>query len=1168
MRLKHVKLAGFKSFVDPTTVTFPGNRCAVVGPNGCGKSNIIDAVRWVMGESSAKQLRGESLTDVIFNGSNTRKPTVVASIELVFDNSDRRIGGEYAAYSEIAIRRQVNREAQSTYYLNGTKCRRRDILDIFLGTGFGPRSYSIIEQGMISQLVEAKPDDLRTYLEEAAGISKYKERRRETENRIRHTQENLDRLNDLREELERQLAHLKRQARAAERFRELKEEERRLTAELHGLMLTAQDAELEQRQARISELETLVEQVTAERQGAETATVTAREQREESNEQFNEVQGRFYRLGAEIARLEEAIQFNEERVRQLAQDLETVQQRRSEAARQLEMDDGEIARLRGELETVTPQVEEATENDRAAAEALQALEADEQRWQASWEAFSGRAAENQRTAEVQASRVEHLGQVLQRLRARSAQLEADEQGVPVVPGAEVATLAEGITQLEADLRAHDVDLDRCLNDLAAAREDLLLKEQVLEDGRGEVQNLRHELASLQAVQQAALGRDYSETAGWLEEQGLAGAQRLGESLAVVPGWEQAVETVLASDLQALQVPNAAVYVDALASLPAGEVTLLEGTCAPEQENADLPTLASLVRSDGVSLGGLLAGILVADSVETALAHRRKLAAGQSIITRSGLWFGPDWLRMSRREGDASGVIERGQLLEELTLQVEEAEKSLAELQGGAQAGRDRVTQLESERARLQERLAQLNAELGKLRTDHGVHQVRMEEADARRRRMAQEREELAGQIAAEQERLDASRGELTRLEVERETMAGERATLTENRDAATAALTVARQRARETRDAFHNLNGQAQNLRSRLTASETARERLVAQRSELDEREASLRAGIETSNTPIPELRQELETQLASRHTVEQELATVRARLDELDGQIRKLEADRNGADGRLTDVRGKLETARVERQGVVVSRQNTQEQFDATGFELAMIRAELAEDASVPVWRESLEKLGQRITRLGPINLAAIEEFDQQSERKVYLDAQYEDLTTALETLQAAIRKIDKETRSRFKETFDAVNTRLGELFPKVFGGGHAYLELTGEDLLDTGVSLMARPPGKRNASVHLLSGGEKAMTAVALIFAIFQLNPSPVCLLDEVDAPLDDSNVVRFANLIKDMSADVQFVVITHNKITMEMADHLMGVTMHEPGVSRLVSVDVEEASALAAV
>ncbi|MDP6374851.1 MAG: chromosome segregation protein SMC [Pseudomonadales bacterium] len=1166
MRLKHIKLAGFKSFVDPTTVTFPGNRCSVVGPNGCGKSNIIDAVRWVMGESSAKQLRGENLTDVIFNGSNSRKPTSAASIELIFDNSAGRIGGEYAAYAEISIRRQVTRDAQSAYFLNGSKCRRRDILDIFLGTGFGPRTYSIIEQGMISQLVEAKPEELRVYLEEAAGVSKYKERRRETEKRIRHTNENLERIKDIREELGRQLDRLQRQAKAAVRYRELKEEERRVTAELHVLRLRDLSAELDAHRASIRGLEIELARHQAEQRGVDADIEKTRVEHAQASEEFNRVQGEFYQLGGDIGRIEEAIQFNTERVQQLELDLEGVSQRGEETARQLDMDRAQIDELNAAIAALNPRLEAAHAEDDEASGALSGLEARDKEMQSAWDEFAQAASANEREAEVQTSRIDHLEQLLQRLRPRLDALVEEAELPSPLGSAHVDELAEEIESAERNHQALEFDIDRCLTELGRAREEVLSRERVLDEARGEVQGLRHELASLEAVQRAALGRIDQGAEIWLTEQGLEHAERLGESLSVAPGWERAVEMVLGEFLQALRVKDVSDYAAALVDVTDGHVTLIEERVF-SPSHGELPDLASLVVNDELGVGSVLHGVFAAEATEVAMSVRDTLHPGQSAITREGFWVGPDWIRKLPVIDDDSGIIQRAQELETLTARVEEAEKTLTDLQLAVTGGRARVEQLEQERESLQARANLAGKALGQLKTDHGVRRVQLEEEDARRVRIQRDRADIESQIEQESSRLAQARAALGGAESKREAHGNERERLTAARQSGEKALMAARESARGARDRFHALNAEREGLASRLTASQTAHERLVRQVEELLERQEDLKQGIESSSTPLPELQSNLESKLTERLAVEQRLSDVRTNMEALDARARQLEMERAEKEACIEAVRSKLETARVETEGLNVRESNLLEQIQATGHDAGAVAETLPEEAAEAEWAAQLERVDRRIQRLGAINLAAIEEYEAESERKTYLDAQHEDLVRALDTLLGAIRKIDRETKTRFKATFERVNEELERLFPKMFGGGHAYLELTGEDLLDTGVTLMARPPGKRNSSIHLLSGGEKAMTAVALIFAIFHLNPSPVCLLDEVDAPLDDSNVQRFAELIREMSEDVQFVVITHNKITMEMADHLMGVTMHEPGVSRLVSVDVDEAARMAA-
>lgn len=1170
MRLKQIKLAGFKSFVDATTVTLPGNRCAVVGPNGCGKSNIIDAVRWVMGESSAKQLRGENLTDVIFNGSNTRKPNNAASIELIFDNSDGRIGGEYAAYADIAIRREVSRDGQSNYLLNGTRCRRRDIQDIFLGTGFGPRSYSIIEQGMISQLVEAKPEELRVYLEEAAGISKYKERRRETHNRIKHTRENLERINDIREELGRQLDRLQRQAQAAERYRTLKTEESLLNAQLYVLRYQALKEGLGQREQKIAALEVDLEKAIAEQRHVEAQIEGQRKGFSEQTENVNGVQERFYKLGSQITHTEESLQFNRRRLVQLNEELERARKRSAEANQQVTSDDEQIQRMQAEVAELQPQAEALATADQSVQGALADLENQNKQWQQRWDSFNQEFSANEQEAQVQTSRIEYLQQLIARLNNRAQELTRLASDQPKQEGQLVEQMALEIDGLETQSRSLDELMAECREELSVARQATQGLEQSLESARGQVQELRQQSANLQAIQDAALGSHVPEAENWISDNDLSSAQRLGQNLSVVPGWEGAVESVLGRFMQALQVDDLTGFAGTLSQLAEGDLALVESRATDavdaRNEALALPTVRSLLRDRSLAGSSLLYGVFAAESAEVALSKRQQLAPGQSIITREGFWVGPDWMRALHDADQTQGIIERGRAIESLALEIEEAEAQLATLVDQRQEARVQVETLEAKREELQRQANELNQSLSDRRTDHGVTRVKLEEAAARQEQLRKESAEVAEQLAQEKSRLEQTRSALAIAETVRSEQSVVKADLTEQREQMGERLQRGRDSARASRDKFHAVNVRLESVQSQLTVSLTARERVRTQQSQLADQMKGVQQGIEESQRPIPELETQLKEQLASRVGVEEELKQARANLETLESGIRALEAQRGKVSESVAKVREGLEDERVQRQGMAVQENNVLEQLGATGHELEVVQQGMPEEASEAAWVEEIERMSRRIQRLGAINLAAIEEFDTESERKNYLDAQAADLEEALDTLLDVMQKIDKETRVRFKETFDAVNTKLGELFPKVFGGGSATLELTGDDMLDTGVTLMARPPGKKNSSIHLLSGGEKAMTAVALIFAIFHLNPSPVCLLDEVDAPLDDMNVTRFAALIREMSESVQFLVITHNKITMEMADYLMGVTMHEAGVSRLVSVDVDAAAALA--
>ncbi|SDT97050.1 chromosome segregation protein SMC [Halopseudomonas salegens] len=1166
MRLKCIKLAGFKSFVDPTTVYFPTNMGAVVGPNGCGKSNIIDAVRWVMGESSAKNLRGESMTDVIFNGSNSRKPVGQASIELVFDNSDGTLKGEYASYNEISIRRRVTREAQNQYFLNGTKCRRRDITDIFLGTGLGPRSYSIIEQGMISKLIEAKPDELRLFIEEAAGISKYKERRRETENRIRRTHDNLARLTDLREELERQLAHLHRQAQSAEKYKEFKAEERQLKAQLQALRWQGLDIQVQAQEGKVREQEVALEALIAEQRNADTRIEKRRDEHTELTERFNQVQGRFYGLGADISRIEQALQFNQDRQRQLQQDLMEADQAWNEAQSHLTQDEALLADLRAELAEVEPELEMARAADEDTAASLLGAEEAMQQWQAAWDTFNQQAAAPRQRAEVEQSRISHLEQAIERLSERIKRLEDEQQGL----GAgslddELEALNEQLAELELRSEEGQLKLDELADSLLQEKDSLQALNQEQDIRRGEVQRANGRLASLEALQQAALdhGKGVSE---WLAAQGLDKASALAQQIQVSSGWELAVETVLGDDLQAIALDQLDEVTEALASFEQGSLRLLERSTA-RGEQAAAQSLLHKVEST-LDLSPWLAAVRTAESLEAALAARHELPAEGSIITPQGHWIGRNWLRVRRGEANTGGVLARQQEMEQLQAQLAEQEAALEHTAEQQARHQQRIRELEQQRDSLQQGQAQLGREQGDIKAQCSARQVRLEQIHARRQRISDDLVDIRQQRSDELEQLGEARLTLQEALDRMSADTGQRETLLQQRDQVRDALDHARQHARQHKDREHQLALRMQSLQAQQQSTSQALERLQTQTERLAERREQLQMSMEEALAPDEDQRIELEKLLEQRVEVEQQLATAREALEQVDQDLREQDRRRSQAEQQGHVVREQLEQQRLAARDLQTRRQGLREQLLEDGYDLLSVLEALPAGASSTDWEQQLALLDARIQRLGAINLAAIEEYEQQSERKRYLDAQNADLAEALDTLEQVIRKIDRETRNRFKETFDKVNHGLQSLFPKVFGGGHAYLELTGDDLLDTGVTIMARPPGKKNSTIHLLSGGEKALTAIALVFSIFQLNPAPFCMLDEVDAPLDDANVGRYARMVKEMSDRVQFIYITHNKIAMEMADQLMGVTMHEPGCSRLVTVDVEEAAALAAV
>lgn len=1167
MRLKSIKLAGFKSFVDPTTVPFPGNMTAVVGPNGCGKSNIIDAVRWVMGESSAKQLRGESMADVIFNGSGGRKPVGQASIELVFDNSDGTIVGEFASYNEISVRRKVTRDGQSSYYLNGNKCRRRDITDIFLGTGLGPRSYAIIEQGMISNLIEARPDELRVYIEEAAGISKYKERRRDTENRIRRTQENLERLTDIRDELERQLSRLERQARAAEKYAEYKQEERQLKAQLQILRWQQLDDELQKRGMAARELEVAVEALVTERAGGDTALEKFRDQYADCSDRFNVIQGEYYGLGADIARVEQSIEHSLNRVRELQQELEQTERNYQESEAHLTQDRQRIVNWEAELAEIRPELETIRDSEEMTAETLQQAEAAMQQWQHAWEDFNQRAAEPRQHAEVQQSRIQHLEQQMRRLAERSDRIQAELQDLGI------DSLEEESSRLHTELEERDRLVVDSEASLAAASETLETIrpeiEQVshqLSEQRGELQLLLGRKASLQALQEAALHDTAKDQRDWLAHHQLMAQPRLADNLRVKAGWETAVELVLGDRLQAVCVDSLTSLTKSVGNCQADLVLVDTGAALTQGKSCFILAEPLADQIEHGAVPGILDGIYAVETLDQALALQPRLSAVESVITRDGIWLGVNWVRLVRGGEGTRGVLQRKGELEQLELKIADLQELAVEQQEHLERLRESARNAEEQREQLRRELSDRQREASDVRAQLGALQARSEQLLARRERADQELAEVRRQQQQEQENLAEARG---LLQVALDSMGSDteqREALQNQRENLRIQLDEIRQRARHQRDRLHELAMRERSVSAQLSSIGEGIERLEQQVERLRERRETLLASYAEYDNPAEELQLELAEKLEQRLKVEAHLEEARRAVESIEQEMRGIEKRRATLEQQLMERRGELERMRLEIRDVETRQSTIDEYFAEQEQDLTSLRQELPEEASEAAWEELLRQIDARIQRLGAINLAAIDEYRVESERKTYLDTQNAELVEALETLENAIRKIDRETRTRFRETFDAVDRSLQELFPRVFGGGHAYLELTGDDLLDTGVTIMAQPPGKKNSTIHLLSGGEKALTAIALVFSIFQLNPAPFCMLDEVDAPLDDANVGRYARMVKEMSEKVQFIYITHNKIAMEMASHLMGVTMHEPGVSRLVSVDVDQAAELA--
>jgi chromosome segregation protein len=1166
MRLKTIKLSGFKSFVEPITIPISGDLIGIIGPNGCGKSNIIDAVRWVMGEMSAKNLRGDSMADVIFNGSNSRKPVAAASVELVFDNSDGTAGGQYASYAEIAIRREAGRDGQSDYFLNRTKCRRKDITDIFLGTGLGPRAYSIIEQGMVTRIIEAKPEDLRGFIEEAAGISKYKERRRETESRIKHTRENLTRVEDIRKELETQLSKLQKQSKAAARYKELKQEERLVKAQLLALRWLELDQKLHAHDRELAALQNALDLALARQHGIEAEIEKIRSQQTEAMDRFNAVQAEFYSVGAEVSRLEQAIQHARETRENQLREQEQINRSWGEASAHLQADVTRMDEMRRRLDELAPQLEENVRARDAAVGNRSQAERTMQDWQTEWESFSSMAAEPAKVRDVQTARILQLEQHLEQLRQRQARLEQEATTIAAEldkePVGALQTQVAGLDEACESKERSIAEIETRLRETRDRRDEL---DDELAEVRGRKQNGEARLASLRELQAAAQGESDAALGEWLRGQGLDKAPRMAGILKVDAGWEKAVERVLGVNLGAVCVPNMG-QVTAATGSPQSQVTFIELGASSGHQASTRAALLDKVKGE-IDLAPLLEGIFVTETLEQAMVMRAALSTRESIVTRDGAWLGRNWLSLGQEKGARAGWLLREREIETLQSELSGLQDKLGNLQAELAAMDTQLQNFEDERDELSRDLNENNRERARLREQLGHKQARLSQLESRRAQIGHEQHEINEQLNRDQSEVTAAGDMLRQAEATGGEHEQQRAQLQQKRQALQDAVEQTRTQETEARDRLHRLEIEHETLQTSFDGTRGSHARLESQLQQLISRREQLALVLSDAQDPTPAYRQQLDEHLQKRLGIEERLNAARQGVTDLETHLREQEQARTHEERQVSEVREKHEGERIVRQEMVVRRDTFADQLRETGFDIEPLRQELPPEATEPEWAARLEQVTARIERLGPINLVAIEEFEEASTRKNYLDKQYEDLFQALSTLEEAIRKIDRETRTRFKETFDQVNEYFQSFFPQLFGGGSAHLEMTDNDLLETGVGVMARPPGKRNSTIHLLSGGEKALTAVALVFAIFQLNPAPFCLLDEVDAPLDDANVIRYCETLKTLSQKTQLVYITHNKISMEMADVLIGVTMSEPGVSRLVAVDVDQAMEMVA-
>ena len=1168
MRLTSIKLSGFKSFVDPTNFQVPGQLVGVVGPNGCGKSNIIDAVRWVLGESKASELRGESMQDVIFNGTTSRKPAGRSSVELLFDNTDGKAAGQWSTYAEIAVKRTLTRDGTSTYYINNQAVRRRDIQDIFMGTGLGPRAYAIIGQGMISRIIEARPEELRIFLEEAAGVSKYKERRRETENRLQDTRENLQRVEDILRELNANLDKLQGQAEVAKKFHDLQadqEEKQKLL-----WLLRKNEAMLEQEKFTrdIEKGQIDLEEQTAKLRHIETELEHMRQAHYASGDRMHQAQGALYQTNSEIGSLEAQIKFVIESRSRLQTQLNSLSAQREQWQRQSTQFQDELSQADVDLEAHAGRVAEAQQATQQKQEALPAVE---EAWRAAQLATTesrSRIMQVQQNIELESAHQRNASGILANLTQRRERL-AQEKNTLSLPD------TEHLNTLQAQVTEKQTELDQANAELITAREQQPLLEQERRDAQqavntetGNHAQLEARLAALKQLQDSV--QTEGKVAPWLQKHELGTLPRLWQKLAIEPGWENALESVLRERTGALEVSNLDWSKAFFSDAPPAKLSLfsLSGTATnAEPAPAGFKPLLEMMQLNDPGLRALmqdwLHNVFIADDAAAALANRSRLPAGAMLVTREGHLVSKLAVRFYASDSEQDGMLARQQEIDNLHRQVraqqilaDEARQRSVRADAALTQGTLRLESLTQQVAALTQSLHGLQIEVLKLgealeRFSQRSTQIESDLAEIN----AQESEQQMIQAEAEQvlEQLDVELGQVQETHEDGQT------------------VYLERERAlNEAREVLRGLELAAQQAEFAQKAHENRIEELKRSISTALEQSAQLFASMEQGQLELESLDDQtaqagLQSLLERRSEQETVLANARHELDQLTQRMRGQDESKVVAERALQPIRDRIVELQLKEQAARLNQEQYAQHLLEAQADEAALAEKLKDDMRPSYLQGEVTRLNNAIAALGPVNLAALDELTQASERKNFLDAQNADLTEAITTLEDAIAKIDLETRDLLQDTFDKVNHHFGLLFPELFGGGNAKLVMTGEEILDSGVQVMAQPPGKKNATIHLLSGGEKALTATALVFSIFQLNPAPFCLLDEVDAPLDDANTLRFCTMVKRMATQTQFLFISHNKIAMEMAQQLIGVTMQEQGVSRIVAVDMETAADL---
>jgi chromosome segregation protein len=1169
VRLTQIKLSGFKSFVEATQFHIPGQLVGVVGPNGCGKSNIIDAARWVLGESKASELRGESMQDVIFNGSGNRKPAGRASVELVFDNADGRAGGQWSQYAEIAVKRVLTRDGTSNYYINNQVVRRRDVQDIFLGTGLGPRAYAIIGQGMISRIIEAKPEELRIFLEEAAGVSKYKERRRETENRLTDTRENLTRVGDILRELNANLEKLEGQAVIAQQYRDLQAEQDDLQKLLWTVRYTEAKQEQQRHQRAIEQAQLELEARIADLRHIEADLEGTRAAHYAASDQVHAAQGELYEASAAVSQLEAEIKFVvEARNRLLAQAGRILGQKDSW--------ESQLVAQQAELEASTARAADAVrELDEARARLDEhgiEFPAKEAAWRDAQEAVS--------EARVSVTRVEQSLQVesahqtsaereLQNIESRREKLVRERSAMNAPESSRIEALQAELDDGRNRLGLLETERDALAAVLPGLKSGREQAQEALLREAGQAAQTGARLTALVQLQDSVQSHDKLQP--WLDKHELATLPRLWQRLNVETGWETALESVLGERIAALEVSRLEWARGFFADAPPAKLAFFgSGAVAvpPAPTPAGLVTLASRLLLDDPALRALLedwlGNVYLAEDAEQALARRESLPSGGVFVVRQGHLIGRNSVRFYASDSEQSGMLARQQEIDRLKkqhkgelLMADEAKTRAVQSDAALNTAAQRLEVLRTEAAALTQVVHQKQLDLQRLEQESAQVRARADQIAQELGELERHRHEVSSVKAESERRFEELDTELAEVQgdFEDHQLAFE---------AAQAALDEARAQGRSLERAVQDFEYQDRTIAQRLAELRRSMEVASVEAARQAEELAQVQAEIDGLTDQTAQAG--LQEALAARVVKEQALTRSRVELDNLTARMRSIDESRLVTERDLEPMRARITELQLKEQASRLNQEQFLEFLAEAHADLAALEARVAAPEQgklrAAALQAELNRIQQSIAALGAVNLAALDELHSARERREFLDAQSADLNEAINTLEDAIRKIDRETRNLLQETFDAVNRHFGELFPALFGGGEARLVMTGDEILDAGVQVMAQPPGKKNSTIHLLSGGEKALTATALVFGMFQLNPAPFCLLDEVDAPLDDANTERFCNLVKKMSAQTQFLFISHNKIAMEMANQLIGVTMQEQGVSRIVAVDMDAA------